>query len=53
MRIKSYEVKITWEDGEGNDISRYLPPHVCETLETFLDYWEERYGNDEKTEDQF
>ena len=53
MRIKSYEVKITWEDGEENDVSNYIPDYTHQAIEEFCNYWEERYGNDEKTEDQF
>jgi hypothetical protein len=48
MKIKSIEVKVIWEDGAVNDVSSYLPAYVNNALETFSDWWEERYGYDEK-----
>lgn len=52
MKIKSCEVFITWEDGERNEVSSYLPTHTWQALEEFMDYWEERYGSDEKEEEE-
>jgi len=48
MKIKSIEVKVIWEDDTVHDVSSYLPAYVNNALETFSDWWEERYGADEK-----
>lgn len=52
MKIKSIEVKLIWEDGTSNDVSTYLPLHLQDMLETFSNWWEERYGEDDKEEEE-
>lgn len=51
MKIKQISVVFTWEDGSTHEVSSYLPMGIWEELETFSDYWEEEYGNEEKTEE--
>jgi len=47
MKIKSWELKLVWEDGTENDVSMYVPQHTSGAIESFIDYWEERYGDSE------
>ena len=49
MRVKKWALSITWEDGETNDVSNYIPDYTHQAIEEFCNYWEERYGNDEET----
>lgn len=51
MKIKACEVFITWEDGERNEVSSFLPEYTWRALEEFMDYWEERYGDNKKEEE--
>ena len=51
MKIKSIEVKVIWEDDTVHDVSSYLPAYVNNALETFSDWWEERYGDDDDDDD--
>ena len=52
MKIKSIEVTLTWEDGTVNEVSNYLPEFTSRALEEFADYWEEKYSDEEVTEDE-
>ena len=52
MKIKSWELKLTWEDGTENDVSCYVSEHIARAIEEFSDYWEGRYGNDEEERDE-
>lgn len=50
MKIKRYDLLITWADGSTSNISDYLPSGLSADLEGFLDYWEEHYGEEESEE---
>ena len=51
MKIKSWKLELVWEDGTVNDASNYVPSHTSGAIETFIDYWEEKYNDDEKEQD--
>jgi hypothetical protein len=46
MRIKSWELKLTWEDGTENDVSCNVSVYIVKAIEEFCDYWEEKYGEE-------
>ena len=41
MKITGITVIFTYEDGEIQDVSDYLPNHISSDLEVFADCWEE------------
>lgn len=51
MKIKSWELKLTWEDGEENEVSNYLPSYTFGAIQEFVKYWEEKYGDDDDEEE--
>lgn len=51
MRIKSWALTLTWEDGTENDVSCYVPEYTSKAIEEFADWWEERYGEDGEDEE--
>jgi hypothetical protein len=51
MKIKSWELKLTWEDGTENDVSCNVSVYIAKAIEEFCDYWEEKYGEEERTDD--
>ena len=56
MKIKSWKLEFTWEDGTVNDVSNYVPSHTSGAIENFCDYWEEKHNDHEeesKDEQQF
>jgi hypothetical protein len=48
MKIKSWELKLTWEDGTINDVTNYVSVYTSNSIEQFIDYWEEKYNDDEE-----
>ena len=52
MKIKSWKLELTWEDGTVNDVSNYVPSHTSGAIENFIDYWEEKYSDDEEEKDE-
>ena len=52
MKIKQISVVFTWEDGTTNEVSSYLPMQTWDALEQFSDYWEEKYNDEEVTENE-
>lgn len=52
MKIKSWTLTLTWEDGTENDVSNYVPMHTSNAIEQFVGYWEEKYNDEEVTEDE-
>jgi len=48
MKITSWKLELTWEDGIVNDVSNYVPSHTSGAIESFIDYWEEKYSDDEE-----
>ena len=52
MKIKSWTLTLTWEDGTENDVSCYVPVYLVKAVEEFIDYWEEKYSDDEENEDE-
>jgi hypothetical protein len=51
MKIKAWRLELTWEDGTENEVSNYIPEGTARAIEDFIDYWEEKY-NDDETEDE-
>ena len=51
-KIKSWKLELTWDDGTVNDVSNYVPAHTSGAIETFIDYWEERYNDDDYGDDE-
>lgn len=51
MKIKSWELKITWEDGTEHDVSCYVPQFTAGAIEDFVDYWEEKYTDEDPEEE--
>jgi hypothetical protein len=47
MKVTGITVIFTYENGEVQDVSKYLPRNVDADLEDFADCWE-----DEQTEDE-
>jgi hypothetical protein len=52
MKIKSWALTLTWEDGTENDVSCYVPMYTIKAIEQFADYWEDKYKDEEVTEDE-
>lgn len=48
MKIKAWTLELTWEDGTEHEVSSYLPEGTARDIEQFIDYWEEKYGQDEE-----
>ena len=46
MKIKSWELKLTWEDGTENDVSCNVSAYLARAIGEFCDYWEEKYGEE-------
>ena len=51
MKVKSWELKLTWEDGTVNDVTNYVSVYTSNSIEQFIDYWEERYGEEGEGEE--
>lgn len=51
MKIKSWELKLTWEDGEENEVSSALPSITFGAIQEFVKYWEEKYGDEPDEEE--
>ena len=52
MKIKSWELKLIWEDGTVNEVTNYVPVHLSNAVEEFINYWEEKYNDEEEVEDE-
>ena len=50
MKIKSWELKLTWEDGTVNDVTNYVSVYTINSIEQFIDYWEEKYSDDDSND---
>jgi len=50
MKIKSWELKLTWEDGTENEVTNYVPVYLSNAVEEFIDYWEEKYSDDDSND---
>ena len=48
MKIKSWKLELTWEDGTVNDVSNYVSVYTNKSIEQFIEYWEEKYSDDEE-----
>jgi hypothetical protein len=51
MKIKSWEMKLIWEDGTENDVGNYLSEFMQAGIEEFIKQWEEKYGDDDDESD--
>jgi hypothetical protein len=47
MKIKSWELNLTWEDGEENEVGSYLPHSTHAAIQEFINEWEAKYGEDD------
>jgi hypothetical protein len=52
MKIKAWELKLTWEDGTENDVSNYIPEQTARAIEQFIDYWEEKHSDAHEDEEE-
>jgi hypothetical protein len=49
MKINSWALTVTWDDGTSYDVSHRIPMRLGADLENFIDHVEEQ-DNDEDTE---
>ncbi len=55
MKIKHWDLNLTWEDGSVHEVSSYISTGLFREIEDFIDYWEEEHGeedNDDEDEDE-
>ena len=52
MKIKKWELIATWDDGERADLSYYVDEYTQRAINDFLDYFEERYGEEEEEDEE-
>lgn len=52
MKIKAWALTLTWEDGTVNDVSNYVSVFTSRSIEQFIDYWEEKYNDDNEDEEE-
>jgi len=53
MKITGMTVIFTYENGETQDVSSYIPDSICRDLEDFADFWqEEDLEQEEEIEDE-
>jgi hypothetical protein len=52
MKITSWKLELTWEDGTVNDVSNYVPLHTSGAIESFIDYWEEKHSDETEEENE-
>lgn len=50
MKIKHWDLIVTWDDGSTHEVSSYVPMGLVREVEDFIDYWEEKHGEDEDDE---
>lgn len=50
MKVKGWEVVLRWEDGEINEVGNYIPVQLAQAIQEFVEYWEQKYGDDEDEE---
>lgn len=48
MKIKSWKLELTWEDGTVNEVENYLSEFMQEGIADFIKQWEEKYGDNEE-----
>jgi hypothetical protein len=41
MKVSSWELIVTWEDGVECKANDFAPPSVVDAVEEFIDNWEE------------
>ena len=46
--IKTWELTLIWDDGTENVVTNYVPVHLSQAVEEFIDYWEEKYNDDDE-----
>jgi hypothetical protein len=51
MKIKHWDLHLTWEDGTVNEVSSYVPMSVVRAMEDFIDYWEEKHSDAHEDEE--
>jgi len=50
MKITGMTVIFTYENGETQDVSSYIPDSICRDLEDFADFWQEEELEEEEEE---
>lgn len=50
MKIKHWDLHLTWEDGTVQEVSSYVSMGLVREVEDFMDYWEAK-ENGENGED--
>lgn len=51
MKVKHWDLHLTWEDGSVHEVSSYVSMGLVREVEDFIDYWEEKHGEDAHTDD--
>ena len=46
MKIKHWDLHLTWEDGSVHEVSSYVSMRLVREVEDFIDYWEEKHGEE-------
>ena len=52
MKITGMTVIFTYENGETQDVSGYIPDSICRDLEDFADFWQEDEEEVEEDEEE-
>ena len=50
MKIKKWELLATWDNGEVTELSYYVSEYLNQAINEFMDYFEERSGDNEVDE---
>jgi len=48
MKVKHWDLHLTWEDGSVHEVSSYVSMGLVREVEDFIDYWEEKHGEEDK-----
>jgi len=51
MKVKHWDLHLTWEDGSVHEVSGYVSMGLVREVEDFIDYWEEKHGEENKDEE--
>ena len=51
MKVKHWDLNLTWEDGSVHEVSSYVSMGLVREVEDFIDYWEEKHGEENKDEE--
>lgn len=51
MKIASWALTVTWDDGTSYDVSHRIPMRLSRDIEIFVDYVEEQDTDEDTKED--